>query len=124
MFFFLFLRIRYFFAQLTTYDKTLDMWEPGAEVTTSVVKFNITGDDGTPVETDDPFQIAFDNPDEIIWWDASANFSVIRNTTLMFYHAVEVSDRDADGGAVVVEIGASEDVSTPEIYIKRGLSSE
>lgn len=45
--------------QITSYDSALGMWEPGEELSTSVVKLNVTrADDGRPLPPpEDPFTI-------------------------------------------------------------------
>lgn len=55
-----------------------------------------------------------------MWQNASANVTLLRNTTLMFYHAFDVSRRDADGGALLLEIGVDADSAPPEVYMKKG----
>ena len=97
----------------------MDMWEPGGDITTSVVKVNLTKDDGKPISSDAPFQITFENSDEILWQNASSNFSIIENNTLIFYHSLNVSEQDAKGGAVVMEVAVSSE-SSLMVYFKKG----
>ena len=96
------------------------MWEPEADITTSVVKVNLAQNDGKPISSDHPFQITFENSEEIVWQNASSNFSIIENNTLIFYHALNVSERDANGGAVVMEVALPKTTQFPIIFFKKG----
>ena len=106
--------------QVTRYDKALDMWEPESDISTAVVKVNLTQNDGKHISSDVPFQITFENTNEVVYQNASANFSLIGNNTIMFYHALNVSGRDATGGAVIVDIAVSKSKQPPNIYWKIG----
>ena len=80
------------------------MWEPESDISTAVIKVNLTQNDGKHISSDVTFQITFENTNEVVYQNASANFSLIGNNTIMFYHALNVSGRDATGGAVIVDL--------------------
>ncbi len=98
------------------------MWEPGeSDITTSVVKVNLTEKSGTPIVAISPFEIAFKNTGDLVWQNMSTNFSLISNTSIMFYHAVNASERDAKGGVLVLDVSIQKASSIPEIYFNAGV---
>ena len=105
---------------MTRYDKSLDMWEPESDITTAVIKVNLTEKDGKPISSDAPFQITFENTNKVIYQNASGNFSLVGNDTIMFYHALNISGRDAKGSAVIADIAISKSNQSPDIYWKKG----
>ncbi len=100
------------------------MWEPGeSDITTSVIKVNLTEKSGTPIKAISPFEIAFKNTGDLVWQNTSTNFSLMGNTSIMFYHAVNASERDAKGGALILDVAIQKASSLPEIYFSAGMNN-
>ena len=96
------------------------MWEPESDITTAVIKVNLTQNDGKPISSDAPFQITFENTNKVIYQNSSGNFSLVGNNTIMFYHALNISGRDAKGSAVIADIAVSKSSQAANIYWRKG----